>query len=71
MAQAVRRPTLQRLLIMARYILRRLLQGIPLVLIITLVLFVILASLGDPLATFGGVRRRLPPARTRDRARDA
>lgn len=51
---------------MLRYIVNRLLQAIPLLLIITLILFVLISSLGDPLASFGGVRRRLPPA---DRAR--
>ncbi len=51
---------------MARFILRRLLQAIPQMVIITTILFVLTANLGDPLATFGGTRRRLPPA---DRAR--
>jgi len=46
---------------MTRYILRRLLQAIPLLFIITLILFVLLANLGDPLAAFGGTRRRLRP----------
>jgi len=43
---------------MSQYILRRLLQAIPLVLLVTLALFVLLQSIGDPLATLGG---RLPP----------
>lgn len=47
---------------MARYVVRRLLQAIPLLFIITLILFVLVSNLGDPLASFGGVRRRLPPA---------
>ena len=51
---------------MTRYIIRRLLQAIPQMLIITTLLFILTANLGDPLATFGGTRRRLPPA---DRAR--
>jgi peptide/nickel transport system permease protein len=51
---------------MTRYIFRRLIQAIPLLIIITSMLFVLTANLGDPLASFGGVRRRLPPD---DRAR--
>ena len=51
---------------MIRYVARRLLQAIPLLLMITLILFILVSNLGDPLASFGGVRRRLPPA---DRAR--
>ncbi len=51
---------------MGRYVIRRLIQAIPLLLIITLMLFVLVSNMGDPLASFGGVRRRLPPA---DRAR--
>jgi peptide/nickel transport system permease protein len=51
---------------MIRYILRRLLQAIPLLLVISALLFILTANLGDPLAAFGGGRRRLPPA---DRAR--
>lgn len=39
---------------MTRYILRRILQGIPLVFIISLVLFVMMQNMGDPLATMGG-----------------
>lgn len=51
---------------MIRYFIRRLLQTIPQMLIITSLLFILTANLGDPLATFGGTRRRLPP---QDRAR--
>ncbi len=51
---------------MTRYIIRRLLQAVPLLLIITAMLFILTANLGDPLAAFGGDRRRLQPA---DRAR--
>lgn len=47
---------------MGRYVIRRLIQAIPLLLIITLILFVLVSNMGDPLAAFGGVRRRLPPA---------
>jgi peptide/nickel transport system permease protein len=39
---------------MIRYIIRRLLQGIPLLLIISLVLFLLMDNIGDPLATMGG-----------------
>jgi peptide/nickel transport system permease protein len=39
---------------MARYILRRILQGIPLIFIVSLVLFVLMQNMGDPLATMGG-----------------
>ncbi len=41
---------------MTRYIVRRLLQAIPLLLIISLILFVLMEEMGDPLATFGGRR---------------
>ena len=39
---------------MIRYIIRRLLQGIPLLFIISLVLFLLMDNIGDPLATMGG-----------------
>ena len=39
---------------MIRYIFRRILQGIPLVFIVSLVLFVMMQNMGDPLATMGG-----------------
>jgi peptide/nickel transport system permease protein len=39
---------------MGRFVLRRLLQAIPLLLIISLILFVMMQQMGDPLATFGG-----------------
>src|SRR5688500_1261928 len=42
---------------MGRYIIRRLVQAIPLFLIITFVLFVLTQNLGDPLATLGGRQR--------------
>jgi len=41
---------------MTRYIIRRLLQAIPLLLLISLILFVLMEEMGDPLATFGGRR---------------
>jgi len=39
---------------MGRYIVRRLLQAIPLLFIISVILFVLSVEMGDPLATFGG-----------------
>jgi peptide/nickel transport system permease protein len=42
---------------MTQYILRRILQAIPLLLIITFVLFVLANNLGDPLSTMGGRQR--------------
>ncbi len=39
---------------MIRYIIRRLLQAIPLLFIISIVLFVLMQNMGDPLATLGG-----------------
>jgi peptide/nickel transport system permease protein len=39
---------------MGRYITRRLLQAIPLLFIISVILFVLSVKMGDPLATFGG-----------------
>jgi peptide/nickel transport system permease protein len=39
---------------MGRYIIRRLLQAIPLLFIISAILFVLSVRMGDPLATFGG-----------------
>jgi len=50
---------------MSRYIVRRLLQSLPLLFIISLMIFVLLRSSGDPLATMGG--RRI--TRSDDRAR--
>jgi peptide/nickel transport system permease protein len=50
---------------MSQYILRRLLQAIPLFVVVSLVIFVLLNSAGDPLATMGG---RVPP-RSEDKAR--
>jgi peptide/nickel transport system permease protein len=42
---------------MTTYTIRRLLQAIPLLLIITFVLFVLASNMGDPLATLGGRQR--------------
>ncbi|RIK41899.1 MAG: diguanylate cyclase [Chloroflexi bacterium] len=39
---------------MGAYVARRLLQAIPLLIIISLILFVLLRNMGDPLATMGG-----------------
>ncbi len=50
---------------MGRYVIRRLLQAIPLLLIISAILFTLTNAMGDPLASFGG-RRRI---RSQDRAR--
>jgi peptide/nickel transport system permease protein len=50
---------------MTRYIVRRILQAIPLLLIISVILFVLINLMGDPVASFGG-RRRL---RAEDRER--
>jgi peptide/nickel transport system permease protein len=50
---------------MTRYIIRRLLQAIPLLFIISLMLFVLLRNSGDPLATMGGRRATRPEDRER------
>jgi peptide/nickel transport system permease protein len=50
---------------MANYILRRLAQAIPQLFIISIILFLLMMSFGDPVATLGG---RVPP-RPEDRAR--
>lgn len=50
---------------MWRYLLRRILQAVPLLFIISVVLFVLMQVSGDPLATLGG---RIPP-RAEDRER--
>ncbi len=51
---------------MSRYIVRRLLQAIPLLFIISGVLFVLMQNMGDPVATMGGRKvtrqRRSHPA---------
>ena len=41
---------------MTRYLVRRLLQGIPLLLIISFILFLLMMNMGDPVATMGGRR---------------
>jgi peptide/nickel transport system permease protein len=50
---------------MTRYIIRRLLQAVPLLLIISMVLFVLMQSIGDPIATQGG--RQVTRAADRER----
>lgn len=50
---------------MIRYVIRRLLQAIPLMFIISLILFVLVNNIGDPLATMGGRN----PTRSSDRER--
>ncbi len=50
---------------MTRFIIRRLLQSLPLLFIISMVLFVMLQNMGDPLATMGG----RTPTRSADRER--
>jgi len=50
---------------MTRYIIRRLLQAVPLIFVISLILFALMRNIGDPLATMGG--RHL--SRPEDRAR--
>lgn len=50
---------------MGRYVVRRLLQAIPLLFLISLLVFVLAMNMGDPLASFGG-RQRI---RSSDRAR--
>jgi peptide/nickel transport system permease protein len=50
---------------MTRYIIRRLLQAIPLLFLISVVLFVLMQNVGDPLATMGG--RKVTRAEDRKR----
>lgn len=50
---------------MVRYVLRRLLQAIPLLLIISILVFVLMMNAGDPLATLGGRRVTRPADRQR------
>ena len=50
---------------MTRYIIRRMLQAIPLLFIISLLLFVLMLNTGDPLATMGGRRATRPEDRER------
>jgi peptide/nickel transport system permease protein len=50
---------------MGRYIVRRLLQAIPLLIIISIIIFALLQGSGDPLATMGGRRTVRPEERER------
>ena len=50
---------------MTRYVIRRLLQAIPLLFIISIMIFVLLQSSGDPLATMGGKKATRPEDRAR------
>src|SRR5512136_957197 len=50
---------------MTRYIIRRLLQAIPLLFLISLVLFILMQNVGDPLASMSG----RTPTRKEDRER--
>ena len=50
---------------MTRYIIRRLLQAIPLLFIISVILFVLMQNMGDPIATLGGRRATRPADRER------
>jgi peptide/nickel transport system permease protein len=50
---------------MTRYIIRRLLQAIPLLFIISVVLFLMMQAMGDPLATMGGRKVTKPEDRIR------
>jgi peptide/nickel transport system permease protein len=50
---------------MTRYIIRRLLQAIPLLFVISLILFLLMRSAGDPIATMGGRRQVRPEDRER------
>ena len=50
---------------MSRYIIRRMLQAIPLLFIISVLLFALMLNTGDPLATMGG--RKVTRAEDRER----
>jgi peptide/nickel transport system permease protein len=50
---------------MTRYIIRRVLQAIPLLFIISLILYILMINTGDPLATMGGRRATRPEDRAR------
>lgn len=50
---------------MSRYILRRVLQAIPLLFIVSIILFVLMQNMGDPVATMGGRRATRPADRER------
>jgi peptide/nickel transport system permease protein len=50
---------------MGRYIVRRLLQAVPLLFIISIILFVLMQNMGDPVATMGGRTATRPSDRER------
>ena len=50
---------------MIQYIIKRLLQGIPLLIIISAVLFLLMMNVGDPIATMGGRTITRPEDRAR------
>jgi peptide/nickel transport system permease protein len=50
---------------MTQYVIRRILQAIPLLFIISLMLFILMINTGDPLATMGGRRVTRPEDRQR------
>jgi peptide/nickel transport system permease protein len=50
---------------MSRYVFRRILQAIPLLFIVSIILFVLMQYMGDPLATMGGRRATRPDDRAR------
>lgn len=50
---------------MSRYIIRRLLQAIPLLFFVSIVLFILMQNMGDPVSTLGGRRATRPADRAR------
>ncbi len=50
---------------MTQYIIRRLLQAVPLLFIISIILFILMQNMGDPIATMGGRRATRPEDRAR------
>ena len=54
---------------MTKYLIRRLLQAIPLLFIVSIIIFVLLHESGDPLASMGG--RKPPRSEDRERLRQA
>ncbi len=50
---------------MSRYVIRRLLQAIPLLFFVSIILFVLMGQMGDPVATMGGRRVTRPADRER------
>lgn len=50
---------------MTRYVIRRLLQAIPLLFFVSIILFILMSQMGDPVATMGGRRVTRPADRER------